>query len=472
MGVFQLASSGMTKFLKDLKPTTIYDINAMVALYRPGPIDNIPTYIERKHNPKLVSFLYDDKNLHSILEKTFGVLVYQDDLLLMSIKLAGYSWGEADKFRKAVGKKIPEEMAKQKDRFINGCVEHSKWPEKKAKELWDWIAPFAAYGFNKAHSASYGRVAYQTAYLKANYTIAYITAILTEESGDIDRISDVINECNRLKIKILPPDVNESYNRFTIVENLEDDKYKEAIRFGLHTVKNLGENIANAIIDERNKNGKYKSLEDFIHRISHKDLNKKSLESLAKCGALDIFEERNRILFNIEGLLDYHKDNVKNSKDQSSLFGDIVADDENTNKFTLKNTTPATQAEKLNWEKELIGCYISGSPLDNWKERIINRNVNIKNILEDNNIEVSINKNIKFPAMIDKIKITKTKKGEWMSLLRLFDVTGQIEVAVFPKSHSKLKEKIKTNIPLLFSGKVAEKNDERTIIIEGIEDLN
>jgi DNA polymerase-3 subunit alpha len=204
MGLFQLNGSGMTKFLKDLKPSTIYDINAMVALYRPGPINNIPVYIERKHNPKLVSYLYDDKNLKEILEKTFGVLVYQDDLLLMSIKIAGYSWGEADKFRKAVGKKIPEEMQKQKERFINGCVNNSKWPLAKAEELWHWIEPFAAYGFNKAHSASYGRVAYQTAYMKANFPVAYMTAIMTNESGDTEKIAEIVSECKRMGITVLP----------------------------------------------------------------------------------------------------------------------------------------------------------------------------------------------------------------------------------------------------------------------------
>ena len=472
MGVFQLASTGMTKFLKDLRPSTIYDINAMVALYRPGPIENIPTYIERKHNPKLVSFLYDDKNLKEILEKTFGVLVYQDDLLLMSIKLAGYSWGEADKFRKAVGKKIPEEMVKQKDKFISGCVSFSKWPQKKAEELWEWIAPFAAYGFNKAHSASYGRVAYQTAFMKANYTIAYMTAILTEESGDIDKIGEIVRECLRLKIKILKPDVNFSFGGFSIVKDEEDILYKENIRFGLYTIKNLGKNIADSIIAERKENGKFKNIEDFIDRIHHKDLSKKSMEALIMCGAMDDFGERNELLFNLENILEYHKKNTKDNKNQNNLFTMFEVNDlDKKSSFIFKKTSPATISQKLVWEKEFVGCYFSGSPLDKWKEKIEKRNVNIENILTEANQEVKDGKNISLPALIEKIKVTKTKNGEYMALLKISDLSGQFEVAVFPKSYKLLKNKIEENKPLLFVGRVASKNEEKTMVIEDIKEM-
>lgn len=468
MGLFQLNGSGMTKFLKDLKPSTIYDINAMVALYRPGPINNIPVYIERKHNPKLVSYLYDDKNIKEILEKTFGVLVYQDDLLLMSIKIAGYTWGEADKFRKAVGKKIPEEMQKQKAKFIDGCISHSAWPLKKAEELWHWIEPFAAYGFNKAHSASYGRVAYQTAFMKANYPVAFMTAILSEESGDIDKISEIVSECKRMKIEILPPNVNYSMGGFSISENLSDEKYKEAIRFGLYTIKNLGANIADAIISEREKNGKYKDLEDFINRITHKDLNKKSLEALIKCGATDEFGERNQLLFNLDSLLDYHKTHIKDNKSQNNIFEMFL---DKTSNFTLKKCDPATQLEKLNWEKELIGCYISGSPLDKWQDKLKNRNINIKNILDEANNEVKDKAKINLPGLIEKIKITKTKTGDQMALVKISDLSGQFEVAVFPKVYKNLKNKLIPNIPLLFVGRVADKNGEKTMVIDNIEEM-
>ncbi len=492
MGLFQLNGSGMTKFLKDLRPSSIYDINAMVALYRPGPINNIPIYIERKHNPKLVSYLYDDKNLREILEKTFGVLVYQDDLLLMSIKIAGYSWGEADKFRKAVGKKIPEEMQKQKEKFINGCINYSGWPEKKARELWDWIEPFAAYGFNKAHSASYGRVAYQTAFMKANYPFAFMTAILTEESGDIDKISEIVSECKRMKINVLPPDVNESFGGFKIVP-LTPDRVPpelqrmaqggtngftppsgaggtEAIRFGLYTIKNLGANIADAIINEREKSGKYKNLEDFINRINHKDLNRKSLESLIMCGAMDKFGERNEMIFNIEDLLEYHKKHTKDNSGQNNLFN-LFEENTNTSSFKLKKCIAANQTEKLKWEKELIGCYVSGSPLDKWSSKLLDRTVNIKNILEEANADVADNKNIKLPALIEKIKITKTKQGDFMALLKISDLSAQFEVAVFPKIYKNIKSKIIVNTPLLFIGKVSNKNGEKTMVVDNIEEM-
>lgn len=469
MGLFQLNGSGMTKFLKDLKPTSIFDINAMVALYRPGPIDNIPVYIERKHNPKLVSYLYDDENLKEILEKSFGVLVYQDDLLLMAIKIAGYSWGEADKFRKAVGKKIPEEMQKQKDKFINGCVEHSGWPLKKAEELWHWIEPFAAYGFNKAHSVSYGRVAYQTAFMKANYPVAFMTAILTEESGDIDKISEIVNEAERMGINVLPPDVNHSIGGFSITEDTKNKKHDEAIRFGLYTIKNMGAAIADAIIEEREKRGPYKNLEDFVNRINHKDLNRKSLEALIKCGAMDDFGERNQLLFNVDDLLEYHKKHIKDNKEQDSLFS--FFDNSSSSSFTLKECAPANQSEKLQWEKELLGSYISGSPLDKWKDTILNRSVNIEAILEEANSDVKDNQKVTFPALIDKVKTTKTRNGEYMALARISDLTGQFEVAIFPKSYKILKEKLVVNIPLTFTGRVTSKNGQKTMVVESIDVL-
>ncbi|MFZ2072351.1 MAG: DNA polymerase III subunit alpha, partial [Minisyncoccia bacterium] len=344
MGLFQLNGSGMTRYLKELKPTSIHDINAMVALYRPGPMEFIPLYIERKHNPKLVK--YFDPALEPILKQTYGVLIYQDDLLLIAINIAGYSWGEADKFRKAVGKKIPEEMEKQKDHFINGTVEHSKWPLKKATELWNQIEPFAAYGFNKAHSASYGRVAYQTAYMKANYPVEYMTAVLTSESGDVEKVAEIVHECQKMNIDVLPPNINESFGDFTIIVG-SDHETGRTIRFGLYTIKNLGYDIANSIIEERTKNGKFTSLEDFFERINHKNLNKKSVEALAKSGAMDDFGTRNMIIGNLEKLLAFNKES-RTTSNQDSLFGSIGGIKA---KLSLENQKEETKQEKLLWEK-------------------------------------------------------------------------------------------------------------------------
>lgn len=456
VGLFQLNGSGMTRFLKELKPSTIFDINAMVALYRPGPLEMIPEYIARKHNPSLVKYL--DPRLEPILDQSFGVIVYQDDVMLTAIHLAGYSWLEADKLRKAMGKKIPAEMQEQKEKLHKGFIEHGL-SEKKALELWSHIEPFAAYGFNKAHAASYGRVAYQTAYMKANFPVAYMTAIMSNESGDVEKISEIVSECKRMKIAVLPPNINMSEGGFSIVE---DSNGKEEIRFGLYTVKNLGVDISDAIIEERKKGGKYKSFEDFIKRVTHKNLNKKSLEALTMCGALDEFKERGEILANIDSILDFHKRFVKDNIMQNSLFGD-----QDETAFVMKKVTPVSQEQKLAWEKELLGLFVSGFPLDPWKEKIEERGINIDAIhhSKEDNKEVTI------AVIIENIKVTITKKGDKMGLLKLRDYTGTIEAAVFPESYKKFKDLIIIDLPLVAKGKIQTRNNEKTLIVDSFSRL-
>ncbi len=456
VGLFQLNGSGMTRFLKELKPSTIFDINAMVALYRPGPLEMIPEYISRKHNPELITFL--DPRLEPILDQSFGVIVYQDDVMLIAIHLAGYSWLEADKLRKAMGKKIPAEMQAQKEKLLEGFIEHGLTP-KKGQMLWSLIEPFAAYGFNKAHAASYGRVAYQTAYMKANFPVAYMTAIMTNESGDVDKISEIVAECKRMKITVLPPDINMSDGGFSVVK---DKDGKEEIRFGLYTVKNLGVDISDAIIAERNKKGKYKSFEDFIRRVTHKNLNKKSLEALTKCGALDEFKERGEILANMESILDFHKSVVKDNILQHSLFGESESPS-----FVMKKAEPVSQEQKLIWEKDLLGLFVSGFPLDPWKDKIEARNMNIDKIHHNvkDGTEVSI------AVIIENIKITVTKKGDKMALVRLRDYTGTIEVAVFPETYKRQKDLVVLDIPLVARGKVSTRNGEKTIIVDELKKL-
>lgn len=453
-GLFQLNGSGMTAFLKQLKPSTIHDINAMVALYRPGPMQFIPLYIERKHKPSLVRYL--DPALEPILKQTYGVLVYQDDLLMIAINIAGYSWGEVDKFRKAVGKKIPEEMAKQKERFISGCVSHSNWPLKKAQELWNWIEPFAAYGFNKAHSASYGRVAYQTAYMKANYPVEYMTAILTAESGDVEKISEIVHECEQMKIKVLPPNINDSYKAFTYIN-------ENTIRFGLYTIKNLGSDIGEAIIEERKNNGPFKSLGDFLERVKHKNLNKKSLEALIKSGSMDDFGDRGVMLGNIEAMLAYNKELNKAPSNQVSLFGgsSAVALPE----FKLTGGTEATQAEKLFWEKELLGLYISGHPLDRIRDKLEKREINIKKIKE----QMKDGMPVTIAGIIEAVKIVNTKKNDRMAFIRIADFTDSIEAVVFPKLFTENADNIVVEKCIALSGKVSLRNGEKSIIIEAIK---
>ena len=455
-GLFQLNGGGMTAYLKQLKPTTIHDINAMVALYRPGPMQFIPLYIERKYKPHLVKYL--DPALEPILKQTYGVLVYQDDLLLIAIHIAGYSWGEADKFRKAVGKKIPEEMAKQKEHFITGCVEHSKWPLKKAQELWNWIEPFAAYGFNKAHSASYGRVAYQTAYMKANYPVEYMTAILTAESGDVEKISQIVNECKAMKINVLPPNINESFKDFTYIN-------ENTIRFGLYTIKNLGGDIGEAIIEERKKNGKYTSIGNFLDRVKHKNLNKKSMEALIKSGSMDEWADRGVLLANLEDMLLYNKEGSKQNANQISLFGggaDIKAPE-----FKLKVGAPATTNEKLSWEKELLGLYISGHPLERLRAKLEAKPVNIKKIKE----ELGNGHPLAIGGMITQVKKVITKNNDAMAFITIEDLTSSIEAVIFPKLYKDNMNLIEPEKCVAISAKVTIRNGEKSLAIEGIKEI-
>ncbi|HEU5114787.1 MAG TPA: DNA polymerase III subunit alpha [Candidatus Paceibacterota bacterium] len=472
VGLFQLNGDGMTKYLKDLKPTTIHDINAMVALYRPGPIQFIPLYIDRKHGRSPIE--YPDPALEPILGKTYGVLVYQDDLLMMAHKIAGYSWGELDKFRKAVGKKIPEEMAAQKEKFVKGCVEYSKWPKKKAEELWKWIEPFAAYGFNKAHSVSYGKVAYLTAYFKANYPAIYMSAVLSADSGEVEKIGESIIECRRMGIPVLPPSVNESFSMFSVIK--DPNTGEEKIRFGLTTIKNFGEGIAKAIIHERKANGKYKSLSDFLTRIKDRNLNKKSLESLIKCGALDDFADRAAMYGNIDKLLEYNKEKAKDGGAQDSLFGGHEAfaghDD-----IRLDTVAPITQQERLLWEKELLGLYISGHPLDKYRPILEKRPIHISSVKSKAQKELESGAKVKedmvvLGGIIEDVRVIMTKKNEPMAFLRMADFTGSIEAVAFPRTFARFKSVIQPEKCVALKAKVSERNGEISLIADNFMALS
>ena len=462
--LFQLNGDGMTRFLVELKPTTIHDINAMVALYRPGPIQFIPEYIDRKHGKVKIHYL--DPALEPILSKTYGILVYQDDLLMMAHKLAGYSWGEVDKFRKAVGKKIPEEMQKQKENFIQGCVTHSGWPEQKARELWTWIEPFASYGFNKAHSVSYGKVAYQTAYLKANYPAEYMASVLTHHGGEVEKVAESIAECKRIGIIILPPDVNESFEDFTVIKSISEEG-NDSIRFGLTTIKNFGAGIAGSIIEERTARGAFLSLEDFLSRITDKNLNKKSLEALIKVGAFDSLLQskysRHTLLKNLDTLLTYHKESRSEATTaQDSLFGDS-----NTSTLTLIPDQTANASDQLLWEKELLGLYISGHPLDQYADRLGKRDITIKTLKatakEKNTVVIG--------GIIEEMKEIMTKKGDKMLFVRLADLSDSIELVVFPKIYEEFKDVLATDNCIVVKGTYSRKETEENILAEKIKPL-
>jgi len=454
-GTFQLNGSGMTRYLKELKPSTIHDIMAMVALFRPGPMDSIPEYIRRKHNPELVTYL--DPRLKDILHESYGVMTYQDDVLLTSIHLAGYNWEEADKFRKAMGKKIPEEMMKQKEKFLSGCVKGGMTSEK-ANELWKLIEPFAAYGFNKAHACAYGMVAYQTSYLKANWPSEYMTAVLSAESGDADTVATVVSDCAHMGIKVLPPDVNESLSDFTYI----DDTH---IRFGLNAIKNLGGDVAAALIAEREEHGKFSSIADLASRVGNKNFNKKSLESLIKSGAMDCLDERNHLLGSIDQILAYHKDAVKDvASGQSNLFGGkgttVVRGE-----LKLRAMPPATKREKLAWERELLGLYVSEHPFKEYSDYFGSTLTYAAELAGKKGMvgRIAIGGNI-----MDVRQIFTKKKNEPMAFVKLEDVSGGVEAVVFPSVYKDNVHAIVKDTPVIIDGKLDEKDGEPKILADRI----
>jgi DNA polymerase-3 subunit alpha len=462
-GLFQLGGSGMTRYLKELKPSTIHDINAMVALYRPGPMDVIPEYIERKHNPKLVKYL--DPRMEKFLKESYGLLVYQDDLLYCAVDLAGYSWLDVDKFRKAIGKKNPVEMAKQKKQFTDGIVANGQ-TAAFADKLWLLFEPFQAYGFNKAHAASYGKVAYQTAYMKANYPFEYMAAVLTADAGDTEQISTYVDECLRMKIPVLPPDINESGADFTVTMTPEG----KVIRFGLTTIKNFGEGISQAIITERTANGAFTSLSDFLSRPMLRGLNKKGLESLIKCGALDRFGDeiggRSALMTHIELMLAFHRD-ATTAAPQDSLFGAM-------GKPSLVLPPPPADgkhhtklADKLAWEKELLGIYVSGHPLDAHAEKVAKASTTVTEILAD----PKPGQDLILPVLVAEVRPVLTKSGDRMAFVRFEDKTDSIEAVIFPKLFKEHALLVTSGTCLLIKGKVSIRNGETSFAVENLKAL-
>jgi len=452
-GLFQLNGDGMTKHLMELKPTTIHDINAMIALYRPGPMKNISEYIARKQGRSPIKYFHP--KVEKFLSRSYGILVYQDDLLFTAMELAGYNWKTVDKFRKAVGKKIPAEMAKQHKIFVQGCQEHSQMTEKDAEEIWNLFEPFQGYGFNKAHAACYGRLAYQTAYMKANFPIYYMCAILSAESGDLEKMAEIMSECSNMNIKLLPPSINESFEDFTVVG-------ENSIRFGLAAIKNVGSNVVHEIIQERNENGSYSSTENLLERVVSRDINKKSLQSMVQAGALDELGERATLLANMENLLQYSREYqaIKNAG-QFSLFGEK---NEGHTSLTLKKAEVAPEKQKLTWEKELLGLYVSGHPLQEHRHKLTGF-IPITKIVPDTL------KPVKVAALIHNIKKIVTKNGQPMAFAGLEDLSGKIEVIVFPKLFEKKQHLLEENMLVIASGKLSTRDGDLKLLCDDIVEL-
>lgn len=449
MGVFQLGGDGMTKYLMELKPQRVEDIMAMVALYRPGPIESIPEYIERRFDPSKVRFM--DKRMEEFLDQSYGLLVYQDDVMLTAIHLAGYSWLEADKLRKAMGKKIPAEMAIQKEKLLKGFVDHGL-PKQKAHDLWKLIEPFAAYGFNKAHAASYGMIAYYTAFMKANFPAEYMASIMTAESADLEKIAAAVHECQRMEIAVLPPNINESLKNFTYIDD-------QNIRFGLLAIKNLGEEVIESMIEERKINGPFIDLADFAARVHHRAFNKKSLEALIKAGALDTFGERNRLLQNMDRVLVFAKQTQKDrEQNQPSLFAS--SSEMMNDKITLREVPPADKRDVLAWEKELIGLYVSGHPYAHWGKALKDYLIPLSKIYD-----LPDGQFVKVGGIVTFEKTITTKKGDAMAFVGLDDIEGMAELIVFPRSYALCRDILAEDNILLVSAKVSKRDGEEAKLL-------
>ncbi len=462
MGVFQFASSGMTRYLKELKPNKIEDLMAMVALYRPGPMAVIPEYIARKNDPKLIKYL--DPRMEKFLGASYGLLVYQDDLLFCALDLAGYTWEEADKFRKAVGKKIPEEMAAQKEKFISGIITNGQ-TKTFAENLWKLFEPFQSYGFNKAHAASYGMVAYYTAYMKANYPVEYMCALLTSESGDTDKISLAVNECRRMEIKVLPPDINESSVGFTIVKD-KDSLNGEAIRFGLSAIKNVGVAAIDAITSERAKSN-FVSFADFLSRVDNRKVNKKVLESLIKVGALESFGKRSALLESMEELRSKVK--PKNASGQQDLFATDDPKEVQSQVFQIISDTPEFSDDEIQvLERQLLGFSLSAKPISDLLGDLSNFATHkISEIASEEDIPELI----KIAAVVSEVRVVVTKRSnQQMAFVKVHDDTGVLNLVIFPKLFSETKNLWIDLNPLLLTGKMDNsKDDEPSLLVDEVE---
>ena len=463
-GIFQLESSGMRRYIKDLKPTSIFDLQAMVALYRPGPMANIPEFIRRKHNPTLIK--YPDPRLREILKESYGVITFQDDVLLTAIAVAGYSWLEADKLRKAIGKKIPSEMKKQHDNFIDGCVKNGM-ARKNAESFWILFEPFAGYGFNKAHAAGYATIAFRTAYLKAHYPVEFMTALLTAESrgttGPVknEKIAQAVSECKRLKVTVLPPSINKSQSDFTI-EN------KTSVRFGLSAIKNVGTAAIKSILDGRSK-GEFKSLSDFCSRVDLGPVNKKTLESLIKAGAMDCFGNRANLLIAFPEIVSsIHKCKKQNDAGQTSLFTD--SEDPLSAKAISRDVSDFSSNEKLAFEKEFLGLYLTSHPqLSNlmFLKSIISHEIEL---LEGEKEGTKV----KIGGIIESARRIFTKRNNnEMAFLVIGNEKGlSIECVVFPRIFQQHKSLLVRDSVIVIEGYLDTKNDKPTIIAERISAIN
>ena len=451
LGLFQFESAGMRRYLKELKPTEFEDLIAMVSLYRPGPMELIPSYIRRKHGQERVTYLHP--KLAPILKNTYGIGVYQEQMMQITRDLAGFSFAEADTMRRAIGKKIKSLLAQQQEKLVVGMMKNGI-DRRTAEAIWDLFPPFARYGFNRSHAACYALIAYHTGWLKANYPTEFMTALLAAESADVEKIALFVEEARAMGTEVLAPDINESFADFTVVAD-------KKIRFGLGAIKNVGANIVGALIEERYSGGRFVSLADFAERVAHKDFNKKSLESLIKCGAMDALGERAKLLENLDTILDYNRESQKAKVGgQASLFSAVP--EISVPSIYLRDTDPAPRPERLRWEKELLGLYVTEHPIQEYAERLReNRVLPLKDLtVQYRNRTVSVG------GLVSAVQKITTKSGEPMLFVKMEDTGGRTEVLVFPKILAKNPGLWQQEKVLIVRGRVSDKDGIAKILCE------
>lgn len=458
-GIFQIESSGMRRLARDLKPSRASDLSAMVALFRPGPMNWINDFIAAKANPKKIKYL--EENLKPILEETYGIAVYQEQCMQIANVMAGYTLAEADNLRKAIGKKKPELMKKEKEKFIKGCLKNG-YSQKVAEDAFALIEKFVGYGFNKAHSAAYGLIAYQTGYMKANFPIEFMTALLTAESrgttGPLkaEKISQLISECKRMKIKVLPPDINKSETEFSI-------EAKDKIRFGLSAIKNVGEAAIYSILKARSS-GPFKSLHDFCQRVDLTKVNKKTLESLIKAGAMDAFGKRAAQLVSIQNITSQIVKERRNvASGQTSFF---ESHDNTSGNFNPMGIEEFSKNELLTFERELLGFYLSEHPLNNLLSKLKTKITHDFTTL----FEEKDGTKIRVGGLVNRIRIIYTKKsGSEMAFATLENELGMaIDCVIFPAVFAKTRQFWAKDNIILIRGHLDTKTERVVIIVDDV----
>jgi DNA polymerase-3 subunit alpha len=440
-GVFQFESHGMRDVLRKYQPNTIEDLTALNALYRPGPIQGgmIDDFVDRKHGRKKVE--YELPELKEILQETLGVIVYQEQVMQIANRLAGYSLGEADLLRRAMGKKKAEEMAQQRERFVEGAAQR-KFPPKKIEKIFDLMAQFAGYGFNKSHSAAYALLAYHTAYLKTHYPVEFMAALLTSVTGSTDDVVKYINECREMGIAVEAPDINVSDANFT--------PHGEAIRFGLAAVKNVGGNAIESIVTARKKLGRFKSIYEFCENVDLRLLNKRVLESLIKSGAMDSLGRRAQLMTVLDRAMERAQKAQRDAESgQHGLFGVFQQEDSEAHNDKLPNIPDWDEQARLASEKEILGFFISGHPLEKYKDKL--EDLQALSIEEISAMKNSTGKDetIATAGIIMNVRVQKSKRGDLYARATLEDMSGSMDMFVFPDAYKRIAEKVKLEVPVL-----------------------